>query len=286
MNFTNSKTYLKVTDHSVSKESFDLLFNEEYQILKTNPQPSLEKLPSYYESEDYISHTDSKRTLFEKVYHLVKKNALNNKVNLITKLIPQKGIVLDIGSGTGDFLITAKNKGWHITGIEPNHKAKQIAENKGVAFETSLETIPDNSMDVITMWHVLEHVPNVEEQFAQLKRIVKPNGYIIIAVPNYKAFDAKYYKEFWAAFDVPRHLWHFSKISIAKLAANFDLKLILVKPMWFDSFYVSLLSEKYKTGKMNFIKGFFIGFVSNFSGIFKKEYSSHIYVIKNKQKRF
>jgi 2-polyprenyl-3-methyl-5-hydroxy-6-metoxy-1,4-benzoquinol methylase len=281
VNFTNSKTYIKVSDHSVSKESFDLLFNEEYQILQTSPQPSLEKLPSYYESEDYISHTDSKRTLFEKAYHLVKRNALNNKVNLITKLIPQKGIVLDIGSGTGDFLITAKSKGWKIVGLEPNPKAKKIAESKGVVFETSLETIPDNSMDVISMWHVLEHVPNVEEQFAQLKRIVKPNGYIIIAVPNYKSFDAKYYKEFWAAFDVPRHLWHFSKTSITKLAANFDLKLISVKPMWFDSFYVSLLSEKYKTGKMNFVKGFFIGFASNLSGIFKKEYSSHIYIIKN-----
>ena len=281
MNFTKSKSYLKVSDHSVSKESFDLLFNEEYQILKTSPQPSLEKLPSYYESEDYISHTDSKRTLFEKAYHLVKSKALKNKVNLITKLIPQKGIVLDIGSGTGDFLITAKNHGWNISGLEPNPKAKQIAESKGVIFETSLETIPDNSMDVITMWHVLEHVPNVEEQFIQLKRIVKPNGYIIIAVPNYKSFDAKYYKEFWAAFDVPRHLWHFSKNSIEKLAANFDLKLISVKPMWFDSFYVSLLSEKYKTGKMNFVKGFFIGFTSNLSGIFKNEYSSHIYIIKN-----
>ncbi|MEQ3690781.1 MAG: methyltransferase domain-containing protein, partial [Flavobacterium sp.] len=132
MNFTNSITYIKVSDHSVSKESFDLLFNEEYEILKTNPQPSLEKLPSYYESEDYISHTDSKRTLFEKVYHLVKTNALKNKVNLISKLIPQKGTVLDIGSGTGDFLMTAKNSGWEIKGLEPNPKARQIAVSKGV----------------------------------------------------------------------------------------------------------------------------------------------------------
>ena len=281
MNFTNSNIYLKVSDHSVSKESFDLLFNEEYQLLKTSPQPSLEKLPSYYESEDYISHTDSKRTLFEKAYHLVKNNALNNKVNLITKLLPQKGIVLDIGSGTGDFLITAKNHGWNISGIEPNSKAKKIAESKGVVFESSLENIPNNSMDVITMWHVLEHVPNLEEQFTQLKRIVKPNGYIIIAVPNYKSFDAKYYNAFWAAYDVPRHLWHFSKTSIEMLSTNFDLKLISVKPMWFDSFYVSFLSEKYKTGKMNFLQGFFIGLFSNIIGCFKNEYSSHIYVIKN-----
>jgi len=282
VNFTNSTTYIKVSDHSVSKESFDLLFNEEYEILKTTPQPSLEKLPFYYESEDYISHTDSKRTLFEKVYHLVKSNALKNKVNLITKLIPQKGTVLDIGSGTGDFLMTAKNNGWNIKGLEPNLKAKQIAVSKGVVFEEDLESIADNSIDVITMWHVLEHVPNLDEQFTQLKRIVKPNGYIVIAVPNYKSFDAKYYKSFWAAYDAPRHLWHFSKTTIQKLAANYNLELEKVKPMWFDSFYVSLLSEKYKTGKMNFVKGFLIGLTSNVVGIFKNEFSSHIYIIKNK----
>lgn len=282
MNFTNNNTYIKVLDHSVSKEPFDLLFNEEYQLLKTSPQPSLDRLPSYYESEDYISHTDSKRTLFEKAYHFVKKNALKNKVNLISTLIPKKGIVLDIGSGTGDFLMTAKNKGWNIKGLEPNSKAKQIAISKGVVFEDALENIADNSIDVITMWHVLEHVPNLEEQFTQLKRIVKPNGYIVIAVPNYKSFDAKYYKSFWAAYDVPRHLWHFSKTAIQKLSSDFDLQLEKVQPMWFDSFYVSLLSEKYKTGKMNFVKGFLIGFTSNIVGMFKKEFSSHIYIIKNK----
>jgi 2-polyprenyl-3-methyl-5-hydroxy-6-metoxy-1,4-benzoquinol methylase len=213
---------------------------------------------------------------------LVKTNALKNKVNLISKLIPQKGTVLDIGSGTGDFLMTAKNSGWEIKGLEPNPKARQIAVSKGVVFEDALENITDNSMDVITMWHVLEHVPNLDEQFTQLKRIVKPNGYIIIAVPNYKSFDAKHYAAFWAAYDVPRHLWHFSKTSIQKLAANYNLELEKIKPMWFDSFYVSLLSEKYKTGKMNFVKGFLIGFASNVVGMFKKEFSSHIYIIKNK----
>ena len=281
MNFTNSKTYIKVSDHSVSKESFDLLFNEEYQILQTSPQPSLEKLPSYYESEDYISHTDSKRTLFEKAYHLVKRNALNNKVNLITKLIPQKGIVLDIGSGTGDFLITAKSKGWKIVGLEPNPKAKKIAESKGVVFETSLETIPDNSMDVISMWHVLEHVPNLEAYISKLKSLLKPNGILVIAVPNYKSYDADYYKEFWAAFDVPRHLWHFSRKSIQKLFSKHQLKIDKMLPMKFDSFYVSLLSEKYKTGKSNFIKAFLVGLTSNVKANATKEFSSLIYVLKN-----
>ena len=280
MIFLEDKKFITVKDFSVSGESFSLLHNEDYDLLKTNPQPSLERLPSYYESEDYISHTDGKRTLFEKMYHLVKSNAIKNKVKLINQWQPEKGTLLDIGAGTGDFLLEAKKQNWIITGIEPNDKAKQIAIQKGVSFGTNLEELANESFDVISMWHVLEHVPNLEEQIATLKRLLKPNGTIIIAVPNFKSYDAKYYAEFWAAYDVPRHLWHFSKTAIKKLFADQNMQLKKVKPMWFDSFYVALLSEKYKTGKMNFIKGFFIGSLSNWSGLQKKEFSSHIYIIK------
>ena len=280
MIFLEDKKFITVKDFSVSGESFSLLHNEDYDLLKTHPQPSLERLPSYYESEDYISHTDGKRTLFEKMYHLVKSNAIKNKVKLINQWQPEKGTLLDIGAGTGDFLLEAKKQNWIITGIEPNDRAKQIAIQKGVSFGTNLEELADESFDVISMWHVLEHVPNLEEQIATLKRLLKPNGTIIIAVPNFKSYDAKYYAEFWAAYDVPRHLWHFSKTAIKKLFADQNMQLKKVKPMWFDSFYVALLSEKYKTGKMNFIKGFFIGLVSNWSGMQKKEFSSHIYIIK------
>lgn len=280
MNFTKENKYIDVKDFSVSGESFSLLLDQELQLLKTTPTPTLDKLPAYYESEDYISHTDGTRTFFEKLYQIVKRNAIRKKVALLSKF-NQKGKVLDIGAGTGDFLVAAKNEGWNITGIEPSDKAKEIAISKGVTFSYSLENLEDHTFDVITMWHVLEHVPDLDFQMQQLKRLLKPNGTIIIAVPNFKSYDANHYKSFWAAYDVPRHLWHFSKTAIEKLFANQNMKLIKVKPMWFDSFYVSLLSEKYKNGKMNFIKGFFIGLISNCSGIVKKEFSSHIYIIKN-----
>ncbi len=280
MNFEEKNTYIQVKDFSVSGESFSLLLDDDLQLLKTSPQPTLENLGSYYESEDYISHTDGTRTLFEKLYQLVKRNAIRKKVNLLSKY-NEKGSVLDIGAGTGDFLVEAKKQGWKITGIEPNQKAKEIAISKKVVFSDALENLEDHSFDVITMWHVLEHVPDLDFQLKHLKRLLKPNGTIIIAVPNFKSFDAKYYKEFWAAYDVPRHLWHFSQIAIQKLFQKHTIKLFHVKPMWFDAFYVSLLSEKYKNGKMNFVKGFFIGFRSNCSGVFKKEYSSHIYILKN-----
>ena len=282
MNFLEDKSFISVKDFSVSGESFSLLLNEEYQILKTHPQPTLDKLGSYYEFEDYISHTDGKRTLFEKMYHFIKRKAIRDKVKLINSYQPVKGRILDIGAGTGDFLLECKNQNWDILGIEPNDKAKGIALGKGIKFGDTIEKLESNSFDVITMWHVLEHVPDVEHQVAELKRLLKPSGTIIIAVPNFKSYDAKYYKEFWAAYDVPRHLWHFSKTAIEKLFDKQNMKLEDIKPMWFDSFYVSLLSEKYKSGKMNFISGFFIGLISNVSGFFKKEFSSHIYVLKNK----
>ena len=282
MNFLEDKSFITVKDFSVSGESFSLLLNEEYQILKTHPQPTLDKLGSYYEFEDYISHTDGKRTLFEKMYHFIKRKAIRDKVSLINSHQPLKGRILDIGAGTGDFLLECKNQNWEILGIEPNDKAKGIAVGKGIKFGDTIEKLESNSFDVITMWHVLEHVPDVEHQVAELKRLLKPSGTIIIAVPNFKSYDANHYKEFWAAYDVPRHLWHFSKTAIEKLFDKQNMNLEDLKPMWFDSFYVSLLSEKYKSGKMNFISGFFIGLISNVSGFFKKEFSSHIYVLKNK----
>ena len=281
MDISNNKLFMQVKDFSVSQENFDLLHNEELDMLVTSPQPNLEKLPSYYESDDYISHTDGKRSLFEKMYHIVKIIALQNKLKLINSQ-SLKGNLLDIGAGTGDFLVVAKNNGWKIKGIEPGEKPKAIAVNKGVSFANDLSELENNSFDIITMWHVLEHVPNLEFQIKELKRLLKPNGTILIAVPNFNSFDANYYGKFWAAFDVPRHLWHFSKTAIDKLFLKENLQLIQVMPMKYDSFYVSLLSEKYKNGKMNFLKAFWIGFKSNRYGSRNNEYSSHTYVIKNK----
>ena len=281
MDISNKKHFLTVIDYSVSKETFDLYYDQDLDLLITSPQPSPENLGSYYESNDYISHTDSKRSLFEKAYHFVKGIALKNKLNLINNCSSSKGNLLDIGAGTGDFLLTAKQNGWETIGVEPSEKAKGIAIGKGIKFSDSTQDLESHSFDVITMWHVLEHVPNLEIQIKELKRLIKPNGTIIIAVPNFKSYDANYYGEFWAAYDVPIHFWHFSKKAIQLLFEKENIKLEKVLPMKFDSFYVSLLSEKYKKGKMNFVKAIWIGLVSNWKAKSSLEYSSHIYVLKN-----
>jgi 2-polyprenyl-3-methyl-5-hydroxy-6-metoxy-1,4-benzoquinol methylase len=281
MDISNKKHFLTVKDYSVSKETFDLYYDETLDMLITHPQPSLENLGKYYESEDYISHTDNKRSLFEKLYHFIKSIALKNKLNLINSLQPNKGIILDIGAGTGEFLSVAKNDGWQTIGVEPSDKAKAIAKNKGVSFVEETSELENHSFDVISMWHVLEHVPDLDKQIKELKRLLKPKGTLIIAVPNFKSFDAKHYGKFWAAYDVPIHFWHFSKTAIKLIFEKEEMKLEKVLPMKFDSFYVSLLSEKYKSGKMNFVKAFFIGLQSNWKAKNNFEYSSHIYILKN-----
>ena len=286
MDISNKKHFLTLKDYSVSKETFDLYHDETLDMLITFPQPSLDNLGKYYESEDYISHTDNQRSLFEKLYHFIKNIALKNKLNLINSHQPNKGRILDIGAGTGDFLSVAKKDGWQTIGVEPSTKAKSIAINKGVSFVELTTELENNSFDVISMWHVLEHVPDLDKQIKELKRLLKPTGTLIIAVPNFKSFDAKHYGKFWAAFDVPIHFWHFSKTAIKLLFQKEKMKLEKVLPMKFDSFYVSLLSEKYKSGKMNFIKAFYVGLLSNWKARSSFEHSSHIYIIRNDQNLF
>jgi 2-polyprenyl-3-methyl-5-hydroxy-6-metoxy-1,4-benzoquinol methylase len=281
----NSKhPFLEVKDHSVSGENFQLIENLEYGFLETTPQPSLESIPDYYKSEDYISHTDSKRNLFEIVYHLVRKISLKQKLKLINTSTSTQKNLLDVGCGTGDFLRVAKQNHWSVSGIEPNKQARQIANNKTDNSVFAIEHLlkfQAESFDVISLWHVLEHLPNLEEHIQVFKKLLKPNGTLIIAVPNYKSYDAEYYQEFWAAYDVPRHLWHFNKDSISKLVSKVSMEVVKTKPLYFDAFYVSLLSEKYKNGKMNFFKGLWMGMLSNLKSIKSKEASSLIYSIKN-----
>jgi 2-polyprenyl-3-methyl-5-hydroxy-6-metoxy-1,4-benzoquinol methylase len=279
----NKQAYLSVKDHSVSGEEFLLLYNSELEMLETSPQPQGEKLSDYYKSDDYISHTDTKRNLFEKLYHFTRTIALKRKLNLINSFQTESKTLLDIGCGTGDFLQTALKDDWQITGIEPSSDARKTANkktNNTVLEVEQLERLNPNSFDVITLWHVLEHLPDLETHVYVFKRLLKPNGHLVIAVPNYKSYDAKHYKNFWAAFDVPRHLWHFSQNSIKRLFAKADFKLEETYPMKFDAYYVSLLSEKYKSGFMNPIKGLWTGLQSNLRAKRTGEYSSLIYVLK------
>jgi len=268
------KRILKCKDYLVSGEEFRLEMRSDFDILETLPKP--EHLSAYYESEDYISHTDAKKSMTDKLYRRVKNYMLLQKLKWISE-ISNGNKILDIGAGTGDFLAAAEKKNFEVSGIEPNPGARKLALQKGIELQEELSYFQVKSFDVISMWHVLEHVPDLDFQLKELQRLLKPNGIVVIAVPNFKSFDAQYYKEFWAAYDVPRHLWHFSQKGISQLFENYNFKKLQTKPLVFDSFYVSLLSEKYKTGKTNFFKAMQLGLKSNLKAKTTSEYSSLVY---------
>ncbi|WP_276168623.1 class I SAM-dependent methyltransferase [Zobellia alginiliquefaciens] len=275
------KPFLKTKDFSITGEDFELLLDEELQMLVTQPQPK--DLQKYYESDVYISHTDSSKSVIDKMYQAVKKISLSQKVFLINRYAKQNKTLLDIGAGTGDFLLEAKKWKWSVKGVEPNQDARIRSREKRMELLAGLDDLPNTKFQVITLWHVLEHLPDLDSQIETIKKNLEKDGTLVIAVPNFKSYDAQHYKEFWAAYDVPRHLWHFSKEAIHKIFAKHGMELVKTKPMWFDAFYVSILSEKYKTGKQNLMKSFLIGFWSNLKAIFTGQPSSIIYVLKKQQ---
>ncbi len=262
-----------------SKEEFQLLYDSDKQMLITSPQPDQDTIGSYYEDQSYISHNDNKKGIIPFVYYQVKKRAIQKKTRLIKRRLGRTGTLLDVGTGTGDFILSAKEQGWDVRGIEPNHKAREKAKNKDLSVYKSLEDLRYENFDVITLWHVLEHVPELDSTIKKIESLLNPGGVLIIAVPNFRSFDAKYYKGFWAAYDVPRHLWHFSRESMSQLFSK-ELQLTSILPMLFDSFYVSLLSEKYKGNRLPIPKSFLVGLWSNILAWRTKEYSSLVYCFK------
>ena len=277
---------LTIKDFSVSQENFVLWQCSVCSLRFTQDVPNENNIAPYYKSPDYISHTNTDKGFINKTYQKVRNHTLQQKAQLIigqTKV--DRGSILDIGSGTGAFLNVMKEKGWQVKGVEPDEDARKLANklyNLQVDEPASLDNVPSSFFDAITLWHVLEHVHQLHDYVEQLKRLLKQKGRIFIAVPNYQSRDSGIYRSYWAAYDVPRHLYHFSPQSIKTLMQKHGLKIEVMKPMWFDSFYISMLSSKYKSGKTNYIGAFISGLRSNIAALIDKERcSSIIYVISN-----
>ena len=282
-NSENNHQFLELKDYFLTQEQFEILECDECKLLFTSPCPTPDKIGRYYKSEDYLSHNEEKKGLFAKVYNKVKKINIKNKFKIATSGQQSAVSILDIGCGVGDFLLYAKEKGCKVTGIEPNEDARKIAEKKldcKILSPEELQNIPENSFDIVTMWHVLEHVADLKAEIHHLQRILKKDGRLVLALPNYKSYDAEYYKDKWAAYDVPRHLSHFSQTSIKNIFKETELQLIDIKPLKWDSFYISMLSEQYLNNKNSFIKGVLTGWKSNRKAKKSGEYSSLVYVFK------
>lgn len=283
MNITEKKYPLSIEianqvykDHLVTGEEF-IIKSHEKGILKTEPFP--EDLGKYYQSDAYISHHDSSRNFQDKIYRLVKSYMLSRKAKWI-RSYKKHGSILDFGAGTGEFLNKMKSFYWNVYGIEPNKTARDFAILKGLDLKPGLDVLDQKKFDVISLWHVLEHLPDFEEKIQTFKNKLKDDGILIIAVPNYDSYDAKYYRENWGAWDVPRHLWHFSRKGITEKFKENGFTLIKEKPLRFDSFYVSMLSERNRKGSLNIMNAVYRGLISNIQASRNGEYSSIAYFFK------
>ncbi len=275
------KNYINVKDYSNTKEEFAIVSCETTNFLFTNPRPREKDISKYYDFEDYISHTNKESDFISKLYQQVRSYSIKKKYKIICDLINSKKI-LDIGSGTGEFLRYMKSRGFETFGVEVAKKAREAStKNHKLFVKESLSSFDKYDFDIITMWHVLEHVYDLDGYMTKIRCLLNNKGVLIIAVPNHKCFDQKFYGKHWAGWDVPLHLWHFDKESMQKLSKKYGFEVSSIHPLYFDSFYVSLLSSKYKYKSSKLIQAFFIGLYSNLIAKFKTgEYSSLIYVLK------
>lgn len=276
--------YLDCKDYTVSLEVFRLMQCNGCSLVATSPRPAPEDLGGYYASEDYISHTESKKGLINRIYLMARKYALGNKKRLINREMDRRGNLLDYGCGTGAFLHSMAEDGWQVQGIEPDEQARAIAEKRNgqkIQTPSDLSGFAENSFDVITLWHVLEHVYEPLELCKEFFRILKPGGKLYLALPNHLSQDARKYRGAWAAYDVPRHLFHFNRLNINDIRKKSGFTDLKVLPMKMDAFYISWLSEKYLGNSLAPLGAFISGLKSNYFAAQhpEKGYSSQLYVL-------
>jgi 2-polyprenyl-3-methyl-5-hydroxy-6-metoxy-1,4-benzoquinol methylase len=281
----NSKftLFLKSNDYFLTKEEFSIVICASCGMKFVNPRPDTTEISKYYESPDYVSHGGQKNAL-NYLYGIVRKYSIKKKFKIIKEYAKGKKL-LDIGCGTGEFIFFCKQMGFDVKGVEPGEKPRSFAKatyQLDVGEEAHLDNITVAEFDIITMWHVLEHVHKLHERMNKIREILKSDGTLIVAVPNSNSWDARYYGKFWAAYDLPRHLFHFSGETMKILAGVHQFKIVKIIPMKLDAFYISLLSAKYAKGNQNYFKAIINGIRSNnFAKKNEKNYSSLIFILKN-----
>jgi 2-polyprenyl-3-methyl-5-hydroxy-6-metoxy-1,4-benzoquinol methylase len=276
------KKVIEVKDYFLTREDFAIWMCDNCKLQFTNPRPESDELPAYYDSPEYLSHNAKGNGLTGKIYTAIRTRNIQFKYNIISRFI-SSGQILDIGCGTGELLQFFQQKNWGTAGVEPNATAREFANRQyhlGVKNVAALKDFPDHSYDVISMWHVLEHVPEIHQRIEEVKRLLKPEGILVIALPNYESWDAQHYKNFWAGWDVPRHLYHFSKTAFENLAQQHQLQVKEIFPLIYDAFYVSLLSARYRKTNFRLLTALVNGIRSNIAAKRNLNYSSLIYILQ------
>ncbi len=278
---------LSASDYLVSDESFDIMECNDCSIRFTSPITDRNEIGYYYQSDDYVSHTGKGNSIINVIYRLVRNFTLRSKKKTVQKYAHKKsGLILDIGCGTGGFLKTMKQSGWKTNGVEMNNSARQLAERNTNSAIMNQDQFFKHELkyDVITLWHSLEHLYELDQYLTKITESLNDNGLVLIAVPNYKSFDAKYYKHNWAAYDVPRHLYHFSFKAMLNLMEKYGFEIVEYKQLLFDSFYVSLLSEISVRLRRNVVRAMLVGWKSYWQGRQdSKKGSSILYILEAKE---
>ena len=281
---SETKIIKRCRDHLVSKKTFGIRQCAHCLFEWTDPQPSKKRIKKYYKSKKYISHSDCKLNLNDWIYHIARSVAKHKKRNIVGK---GKGLLVEIGCGTGSLLKYCQELGWRVVGIETNHKARKTSKLKhGLVLKKSLANanLSENSINTIMLWHVFEHLYDPNGIITKLERLLIEEGRIIIAAPNSRANEIDIYNEGWAAYDVPRHLYHYSKENMQQIAKNNGFEISKIVPLWFDAYYISILSEQMNDNRFAFVKGLLVGTWSNLKAwLFNKEFSSIVYVLTKKQ---
>ena len=279
--------FLSCTDHFVSSEVFNICRCDKCGFIFTQDYPEESDAGHYYESDNYISHSDTNKEITDKMYQFIRRIMLNRKKRIIRKTTGlSTGSILDIGSGTGHFLNTMKLEGWNTKGVEINAKAREYAAscfNIDTISPENIQTLPANSFDCITLWHVLEHFHEPFKFMEEIARLIKPDGVVIIALPNTDSFDSEYYGKEWAAYDVPRHLWHFNPSTFSLFATKNKFSIVEKRYLPFDVFYISILSEKYRGSKFPFLSGTINGLMFSIRSLSNKSEKqfNNLYFKKN-----
>lgn len=284
---THLERALTCVDHYASGEVFHLCRCRKCGFLFTQDFPVEAEIGRYYETPDYISHSDTRKGAMNSVYHRVRSYMLGRKARLVARGAHRKeGRLLDLGTGTGYFADTMRRRGWQVEAVEKSAQARAFAKRHfdlDVKPPTALGDFAPGSFDVITLWHVMEHLEPLNETWETLHSLLTEKGVLIVAVPNCSSFDAKKYGAFWAAYDVPRHLWHFTPDTIRQFGSKHGFVMVERHPMPFDAFYVSMLTEKHMGRSCTFLRGMLTGTLAWFSALVRKERSSSmIYVFRKK----
>lgn len=280
MSVGKSHIYLKTKDYFKSLESFSIVKTDIPGILKTIPIP--DHLDSYYDSVNYLSHIESPNTAIDYIYTFIRYINLKFKTSYLPPIQTPAPKLLDYGCGTGDFLVRANALGYQAEGYEPNEKAADILTKKGINTIKSIQNI-DYQYDIITLWHVLEHIKDPKSILTSIIEHLKPGGLLLIAIPNYESWDAHHYNSYWAALDTPRHIWHYNSTGIRNLMAKYPLDYQKKVGQPFDAYYISLLSERYRKSRVPILKALIYGSISNLIALYNKEFSSNIYVFQRQE---